>query len=424
MSAGTWSKSPAAVATFLRETGGWVAAHLEACTRCAICADACHFYQAVGNPEYMPIWKVEPLRRAYEQRFTPEGRVKRLLGLEKRLSDQDLEHWSRIVYEACTVCNKCAWVCPMGIQIGPLIHRTRAGMVAAGLVPADLAAATAKQVEAGSPLGVTDAAWRERIEWIADEWDAKIPMDVKGADTMALFTSLEVMKFPATVAAVAKIMAAAGQSWTVSSKGREAVNFGYFEADDELTKTFLARVFDAARDLGVRRIMVDECGHAFEALRWAAPDMIPVPPGIEVTHIVKVAHDLWKGGRIKLKEGAHDGTPLSFHDACKIQRRGGFIREPRELLKVLAPRAFREIVPNREGAICCGGGGGVVTIAEADPQRYAVFGIKLRQLTTAGAEAVCMVCSNCRLTFTEGVAHFASPVKVLSLTEMVAQALA
>ncbi len=34
-----------------------------------------------------------------------------------------------------------------------------------------------------------------------------------------------------------------------------------------------------------------------------------------------------------------------------------------------------------------------------------------------------MVCSNCRLQFVEGVAHFNSDVKVRGLTEMVAQAL-
>ena len=60
----------AAMQVFVKETGGWVASQLEACTRCGMCAEACHFYQATGEPEYAPVWKVELLRRAYEQRFT------------------------------------------------------------------------------------------------------------------------------------------------------------------------------------------------------------------------------------------------------------------------------------------------------------------------------------------------------------------
>ena len=53
-----------AINAYVREIGGWVASQLEACTRCGLCASACHFYQATDNVEYAPVWKVEPLRRA------------------------------------------------------------------------------------------------------------------------------------------------------------------------------------------------------------------------------------------------------------------------------------------------------------------------------------------------------------------------
>ena len=412
-----------ALNTYVQEIGGWVASQLEACTRCGLCASACHFYQATDNVEYAPVWKVEPLRRAYEQRFTVAGRVKVALGLEKPVSDEDLKHWSILVYEACTICNKCAYVCPMGIQLGPLIHEVRAGLAAAGLVPADLKAATAKQVEIGSPLGVTDQIWKDRMDWIAEEWEVDVPIDKPEAETLVVFTSIELMKFPDNIAAVARILNKAGEKWTVSSKGREVVNFGYFEADEALTKAFMARVFDAAKALGVKRIVISECGHAYDALRWTAADIMDVPKGVEVTHIVRVVYDLWKSGRITLKKGAYDDAPITFHDSCKIQRRGGHIKEPREILKWLAPQAFREMSPAREQALCCGGGGGVISIQEADPLRFAVFGMKVEQMKEIGARSVCMVCSNCRLQFTDGVAHYKSDVQVRGLTDMVSKAL-
>lgn len=412
-----------ALNTYIKEIGGWTASQLEACTRCGLCASACHFYQATGNPEYAPVWKIEPLRKAYQQRFTPAGRFKAAVGLDKPVTDEFLKRWSILVYEACTLCNKCALVCPMGIQLGPLIHDVRAGMAAAGLVPADLAAATAKQKDIGSPLGVTDAAWSERIDWIAEEWEVEIPKDRKGADTLVVFTSIELMKFPENLVAVAKILNTAGESWTISSKGREVVNFGFFEADEALTKLFLARVFDAAKELGVKRIMISECGHAYDAFRWTAANIMDVPRGIEITHVVRVVYDLWKAGRIKLKRGAYDDAAITFHDSCKIQRRGGHIKEPREILAWLAPKAFREMSPAREESLCCGGGGGVISIPEADPLRFAVFGLKVEQMKEIGAKSVCMVCSNCRLQFVEGVAHYKADVQVRGLTDMVAKAL-
>jgi Fe-S oxidoreductase len=412
-----------ALNTFVKETGGWVASQLEACTRCGMCADACHFYQATGKPEYSPVWKFEPLRRAYEQRFTFAGKLKLALGLDRVVSNDDLATWSEIDFTACTLCNRCSMVCPMGIDLGPIIHGVRSGVAAAGLVPADLADATQKQLDVGSPLGVDDDAWEARIEWISDDWEVDIPVDVQGADTLAVFTSIELMKFPDNIAAIAKIMNAAGESWTLSSKGREVVNFGLFEGDMDKTRLFLKRIFDAAVELGVKHVMVTECGHAYEALRWTAPNIMDVPAGIDVTHIASRMGEYLRTGRIKLKEGAFDTGTLTFHDACKIQRKGGHIQEPREILNVLAPNAFKEMTPNREQGICCGGGGGVISIADADVNRFAAFELKIDQMQQVGATDVAMVCSNCRLQFVDGVQHFGVNVKVHGLSQMVADAL-
>ncbi len=414
----------AAMDTFVEETGGWIASQLEACTRCGICAAACHFYQATGNPEFAPVWKVELLRRAYEQRFTVIGRILTALGLRKRITNDDLLAWSKVVYEACTVCNKCALVCPMGIQLGPLIHDVRAGLSAAGAVPEDLMDAVNKQVEEGSPLGVTDDVFESRIEWVSDEWDVDIPVDKQGARTLVVFSSIEIMKFPQNIVDIARILNEAGEDWTLSRKGREVVNFGFYEGSEERTKQFIDRVLDGARELGVQRVMVTECGHAYDALRWTAPNLVQMPEGLEITHVVAVLDRLVKDGRITLKAGAADGDGgVTFHDACKIQRRGGHIEEPRRLLRILAPESFREMTPNREAAICCGGGGGVIAIKEADPYRFAAFGLKLDQIRETGADTVVMACSNCRLQFLDGAEHFGSEIKIRGLAQMVAAAL-
>ncbi len=409
--------------TFVKETGGYVASQLEACTRCGMCADACHFYQATGNPEFAPVWKIELLKRAYEQRFTLIGKIKLLLGIDKRITNEDVQQASKIVYEACTMCNKCSMVCPMGIQLGPLIHEVRSGFSEAGVVPADLMAAVNKQVEEGSPLGVTDDVYESRMEWVADEWEVDLPMDVKGADTLVIFSSIEIMKFPENIAAIAKILNTAGENWTLSTKAREVVNFGFYEGNNERTKMFLKRVFDGAIELGVKKIVVTECGHAYDALRWTSYNLMDVPKGLEINHIVGLMGEYLKSGKIKLKKGAFSDGVLTFHDACKIQRRGGHIKEPREILNLIAPDSFKEMSPSHEESICCGGGGGVIAIKEADPIRYASFGLKIEQMNKIGATTVVMSCSNCRLQFTDCVQHFDLPVKVAGLSQLVADSL-
>ncbi len=413
-----------ALDTFVKETGGYAASQLEACTRCGLCAEACHFYQATGIPEFAPVWKIELLKRAYEQRFTLIGKLKLLLGIDKPITEEDLVSASKIVYEACTLCNKCSMVCPMGIQLGPLIHEVRTGFSQAGLVPADLMAAVNKQVEEGSPLGVTDDVFDQRIEWVAEDWEVEIPVDVKGAETLVVFSSIEVMKFPENIAAIASILNTAGEKWTLSKKGREVVNFGFYEGNPERTVMFMKKIFDAAQELGVKKIVVTECGHAYDALRWTSYNMMDVPRDIEITHIVGLIGEYVKSGRIKLKPGALSSVGIvSFHDACKIQRRGGHIKEPREILNILAPQNFKELSPNREESICCGGGGGVIAIKEADTNRYAAFEQKIAQMNKVGTQTVVMSCSNCRLQFVDCVQHFDLDVKVAGFSQVVADAL-
>ncbi len=91
------------------------------------------------------------------------------------------------------------------------------------------------------------------MEWVADEWDVDIPIDKKGADTLVVFSSIEIMKFPENIADIAKILNAAGENWTLSSKAREVVNFGFYEGSAEHTMLFFNRVFDGATDSGVKQ---------------------------------------------------------------------------------------------------------------------------------------------------------------------------
>ncbi|MGQ9674079.1 MAG: (Fe-S)-binding protein [Chloroflexota bacterium] len=416
-------KTREALQTLVRGIGAWVAAQLEACTRCGMCADACPFYQATGNPECAPIWKLDLLRRAYEQRYTLGGRAKLAIGLDKPITEEELWRWSKMAYHSCTVCHKCSQACPMGIQLGQLIQHVRSALSAGGMVPADLMAVVNKQTRVGSPLGVGPEAFKQRLDWVRDEWDVEVPLDVIGADTLVVFTSIELMKFPENVAAVAKILNRAGERWTISSKGRELVNFGYFEGNPDRTALFINRVMSGARELGVKRIVTGECGHGYDVLRWVAPNVVDVPAGLQVLQITSLLSEYIRADRIRLKPGAFDGPTVTFHDACKVQRRGGLIEEPREILRILAASSFKEMSPNREQAICCGGGGGVFSIKAADSHRYAVFRLKMAQLAQVDAKVLVTTCANCRLHLTDSVQHFNLDVRVRGLSEMVAEAM-
>ncbi len=413
-----------AIDLFIKTVGGEIAAELEACMHCGVCAEACQFYLTSGNPEYAPVWKVELLRKAYQQNFTIIGKVKTMLGLEKPISKEDIAHWSVLDFNACTVCRRCSLACPMGIDVGGLIAKVRAGLTAAGATPPDLLRMKDNQLEVGSPNGATEDDWRAWFEWAEKERGIKIPQDVKGADTLVVFTMLELGSFRENLVYVARILNAAGEKWTVSLRARDAFNMGKVIGDKKLEKLFAERIINVAKELGVKRVVITECGHGYAALREDMPNVYGGPLPFEIVHITELMNRFFKQGRIKLRKGAFDnGHRITFHDSCKIQRTGALFDEPRELLQYLAPNSFVEMNPNRDMTICCGGGGGVRAIKDAYELRMDAFKLKVDQVEKAQADTVVMTCSNCRLQFMDGFKHYELQKEAVGLVEMVAKAL-
>ena len=138
-------------AVMLGELDGSHATYLETCLHCGMCAEACHFYLGTNEAKYTPIWKVEPLKRVYQRELGPMRWLMRLVVPDISLSE--LEDWQKLVYDACTECGRCDMMCPMGIQISPMIGIMRRALAAADLLPAELAGAADEQKTQGSVLG-------------------------------------------------------------------------------------------------------------------------------------------------------------------------------------------------------------------------------------------------------------------------------
>jgi Fe-S oxidoreductase len=73
---------------------------------------------------------------------------------------------------------------------------------------------------------------------------------------------------------------------------------------------------------------------------------------------------------------------------------------------------------------CCGAGGGVSTNERADKLRLKVFRRKQAQLDAVKPDALVSACSNCRIHLEEGLEEYGMDIKVLSLTETLAEHLA
>lgn len=402
----------AAVAKFRAAASGNMATYLSACVHCGQCAEACHFYQATKDPRHTPALKLRPMLKAHRAMSSPLAWI----GWAPQLTEADLRATEDLIFDSCTMCGRCTQVCPMGIDVASIVAISRQAYAAAGLGPPDLMEAANASRDKGSPLGLTPEKLEERIEWLADEHEVEIPLDKAKADVLLTVSSIETMKYPTSIVAMAKLMNHAGVNWTFSSKGYESTNFGYLAGKTAIARTMIERIVAAAEATGAKTVVIPECGHAFGVMRFAAANILGRQLPFEVRHITEYLADLKREGRLKLKPMQEAFT---YHDPCQISRRGGATADVRYLLNGFA-NDFREMAPTGNFNWCCGGGGGVQAMSRAADMRHKVFKIKMDQVEATGANTLISACSNCRLTMDESKAYYHWPREIGSLVEVLA----
>jgi len=394
-----------------------MAAFFSSCVHCGVCAHACLFYTETGDPKYTPIYKLEPMRKVWQQEYTFWGKLAKALGISKPVTDAELSDWEELVYDSCTLCGRCSLVCPVGNDITYMVRKMREGMVAAGHAPEGLKGAMVRAIETGSPMSVTIDTLKAQLKHAEKEAGMPIPLDVEGADYMMLLSSAEIAQFYEIIPAVARIFHAAGVSWTLCSTAFEGTNTGIQIGSSDLAAELIKRIVAGAEKLKVKYVIGPECGHAYTALRWEGPNLIGRPYPFKVLHIVELLDELRTSGRLKT-EGLEEDR-MTFHDPCQLVRRGGVLEQPRSLLNMVAGD-FVEMAEHGRDNWCCGGGGGVSANERADALRLKVFSRKKSQLESLHVTTMVTACSNCRNMLEEGLEENNMDIEVVGLTELLA----
>lgn len=423
----------------LRQKSNWTfwlpyVLSLDYCMKCGTCAEVCPVYEASGRKDiYHPVRRSEMLRNIYRRYFTLGGRLwPRLFGAHD-LTEDELNALAESFYR-CTVCRRCAYACPVAIDNGLIVREGRKVLDAIGVAPDELkGSGTQLQVKVGNATNMNPAAFRDVVEFMEEEiqegrgYRVEIPVDRRGAEYLVMHNAGDYLAFPETVMGAAEVFQAAGVDWTLNSPEtgiNDVVNYGVFFSDAELEKVARAQV-KTAIDMGVKTLVVGECGHAFEALKYLILRLIPKSERpFEVKSILELEAQWIQEGRLRVDPDRNTEV-VTYHDACKLGRLGGMYEEPRLILKAVC-RDFRELQPNREMSYCCGGGSGFAIMSKGDFLRFRMetYGkIKARQLKEVGAEAVALACSNCKGQFREIINYYQLPVRFAGISELLANAL-
>jgi Fe-S oxidoreductase/CheY-like chemotaxis protein len=408
-----------------------VVGSLVGCVHCGMCDESCHYVLAFPDDHKMtPSYKADQVRKLFKANHDWTGSVfPWWVGADQvPLSDDDLETLKDIAFGTCTNCRRCTLSCPMGVDTATLNRIMRGLLSHVGVMPEGVRVVSKDQWELGNQMGVLKEDYVDTIEWMSEELEedlghneAAIPLEKKGAKVMYCINPREVKYDPRTIKEAALIFWAAGEDWTMPEEGWDNTNFGLFSGDDGLGGACAKREYEKARELGIDKIVISECGHGFrstrfEGVNWAG-ESEPVPMETSVLTMLNYI----KEGKIKV-DPTKNPERMTFHDSCNNARSGGFFEEPRELLNLVSME-FQEMYPNRAEGFCCTGGGGAMSMSEYTPRRLQSAKIKADQIRATGAKVVVTSCHNCVDGLNDLIKHYELDCEVKQLVNLVANAL-
>jgi Fe-S oxidoreductase len=192
----------------------------------------------------------------------------------------------------------------------------------------------------------------------------------------------------------AAVFAATGDSWTIGKQYHDGINYGLFYSDVVWDRV-VGKLNSEARRLKAKAILIGECGHATRSAKLGLPMFHGGKDAMPVIHCIEYAYNAWREGKLKLIPDSIKER-VTYHDPCNIARTEYITEQPRELLKYICAD-YAEMTPNREENICCGGGGGTVSVDELRPYRTGISGkAKADQIRATGAKYCVAPCANCK----------------------------
>jgi Fe-S oxidoreductase len=320
--------------------------------------------------------------------------------------------------------------CPYGIDTAEITMAAREILDSVGYGAKYSNEIIGKVHKVGNNLGLPPAALKNTLEGMEEDVkeatgvDVRFPLDEKGAEVLLVTPSADFFAEPHVESLIgyAKVFHAAGIRWTFSSHASEAGNFGMFIGNYAQMRKIALRVREAALELGVKRVVVGECGHAWRAAYSFWNTLVGPIEGLDSRypfpqHICEVTHDLIQRGALGLDASANDDKVVTFHDSCNVARAsrmggipGGQFTIPREIIRAVANK-YVEMDPEttHEKTFCCGGGGGLLTdellelrVKGAAPRMGA-----LKQVVDEhGVNFMATICAICKAQFTKVLPHF------------------
>ena len=177
-----------------------------------------------------------------------------------------------------------------------------------------------------------------------------------GGETV-LFVDCEAAFYRTSVPrAVAQILQQAGYEFGLMGEqwccGGPAAEMGYVDQ----AKRFAQHNLDNWRSTGTKRVLVLD-PHDYISFTEDYPKYFGADYDIEVVLVVELFAELIREGR--LTPSVPIERTITYHDPCRLNKRKGIWKEPREMLRSIPGLDFTDVDRVTQWSYCSGGGGGL-----------------------------------------------------------------
>ena len=265
-------------------------------------------------------------------------------------------------YVHCTQCGACELRCPNTLFTGDFYrYRTRT----VDVVKAMRALAVEQGVEQPAWKRwneLTDERRNEPVlgdvpvsqEHVAD-WAAGLDLPV-GGETV-LFCDCEAAFHRTSLPrAVARILQAGGVEFGLMREqwccGGPAAEMGYVDQ----ARRFAEHNVADWRAVGAKRILVLD-PHDYIAFTEDYPRFFGDEFDFEIVLVVELVAELVREGKLALTRPVE--RTVTYHDACRLNKRKGIHEAPREILRAIPGITFRDVDHVSQWSYCSGAGGGL-----------------------------------------------------------------
>lgn len=303
---------------------------------------------------------------------------------------------------ACTTCRNCEDQCPvMNEHVEKIIDLRRFLVLTEGKMNPDAQRAMTNIERQGNPWGLNR---KERENWRELRDDVRVPtvkeMKKAGEEFDYLFWVGAMGSYDnrsqKIALSFAKLLNEAGVKFAVlGNKEKNSGDTARRLGNEFLFQELAVKNIEEFEKAGVKKIITTD-PHAYNIFKNEYPDFGLTD--VEVYHHTEILYQLVRDGKLVPRYDVNE--TITFHDSCYLGRYNDVYDQPREILKAIPGVKLVEMERNRDTAMCCGAGGGLMWMEEDTGQRINVA--RTEQALEVNPSMISSACPYCLTMLSDG----------------------